>query len=321
MNPRILFSKLASTIFYPGAARNPVLLALMMIYAAALSFGQTGPLSMSISGPYAFKDTPAVASYQITITNTSQAILSNLGVHDVLSSNDGAYLIAAQPSQGICDQGGQGITILDCSVGSLDPGASITVNVAAQIVGGDITLSSSATGLDGNSASFSAGPVQRTTVHGNPPAGTSIVSISLSANPTPKDVVGGRTGALNWNLQNSTGVRANKLTFAMVIDSRMKIASAAVTGSNSTDPVSCGAPLPGVSGTNIVFCNIDYLGGSSGGSGGSGGSSTTVTQLQVIVNYTSPIVSSQTTLLATGYISFDGTDSSNPAATGQVRVK
>src|SRR6185437_1839467 len=317
MNPRTTFSKLAATILYPCAARNSIL-ALVMICAATMSFGQSAPLSMSISGPYAFKDTPAVASYQVTITNSSQGILSNIAVDHVLSSADGAYLIAAQPSQGSCGQGGQGIATLNCSLGSLDPGASITVNVAAQMVSGDMTLSSSAAGLDANSASFSAGPVQRTTVHGNPPAGTSVVSISLSANPTPKDVVGGRTGALNWTLQNSTGVRANKLTLAMVIDSRMKITSSAVSGSNSADPVSCGAPKPGEPGTNIVFCNIDYLGGSSGGSGGS---STTVTQLQEIVNYISPFVSGQTTLLATGYLSFDGADSSNPAATGQVRVK
>jgi hypothetical protein len=75
--------------------------------------------------------------------------------------------------------------------------------------------------------------------------------------------------------------------------------------------------VPGVLGTNVIFCNIDYLGGSSGGSGGS----STVTQLQVIVNYISPSVTTQTTLQATGYLSFDGSDSSNPAATGQVRVR
>lgn len=320
MNPQTLFSRLASRTLYPGAARTPILFAVVMC-AAALSFGQSAPLSMSVSGPLAVKDMPVVASYQITVTNTSQAILSNITLAHTVSSTDGAYLIAAQPSQGACDPGGQGITTLSCSVGSLDPGASITVNVAAQMVSGDITLSSSASGLDANSASFSSGPVLRSTVHGNPPAGTSVASISLSANPTPKDVVGGRPGTLNWTLQNSTGVRANKLILAMVIDSRMGISSAVVTGSNSTDPVSCGAPVPGVPGTNVVFCNIDYLGGSSGGSGGSGGSNTTVTQLQVNVNYTSPFVTTQTTLSATGYLSFDGTDSSNPAATGQVRVK
>jgi hypothetical protein len=207
--------------------------------------------------------------------------------------------------------------MLNCAIGTLDVGASVTVDVEAQMISGDITFASSATGIDGNGAGFSTAPVQRTTVRGNPPLGTPVVSISLSANPTPKDLVGSRPGTLNWTLQNSTGVRANKLVLAMVIDNRMLITSTVVTGSNSSDPIVCNAPAPGDAGTNIVSCNIDYLGGSSSGSGGS----TTVTQLQVTVNYVSPVVSTQMTLLATGYLSFDGTDSSNPIATGQVRVK
>jgi hypothetical protein len=154
-------------------------------------------------------------------------------------------------------------------------------------------------------------------VHGNPPAGTPVVSIALSANPVPKDVVGGRTGTLNWTLQNSTGVRANKLVMAMVIDSRLRITSSVVTGSNSSDPVSCNAPVPSDSGTTVVTCNIEYLGGSTSGSGGVA----TVTQLQVTVNYTSTFVSSQTTMTTAGYLSFEGSDSSNPIAIGQVRVK
>lgn len=317
MNPQILFSKIASGAFCTRATRKAAHVAILVICAAVMSFGQTAPLAITVSGPYAFKDAPVVSSYEVTVTNTSQLIASSITLNQVLSSTDGAYLIAAQPSLGTCQQGGLGITTLSCSLGNLDPGASTTVDVAAQMVSGDITFSSSATGLDGNGAAFSTATVQRTTVHGNPPLGTPVVSISLSANPTPKDLVGGRTGTLNWTLQNSTGVRANKLVFAMVIDNRFRVSSSVVTGSNSTDPVFCGAPIPGDPGTNIIFCNIDYLGGSSSGSGGS----TTVTQLQVTVNYTSPVVSSQTTLLSTGYLSFDGTDSSNPIATGQVRVK
>jgi hypothetical protein len=75
--------------------------------------------------------------------------------------------------------------------------------------------------------------------------------------------------------------------------------------------------VPGTPGANIVSCDIEYLGGSSGGSGGSA----TVTQLQVTVNYVAQAVSTQTTFTATGYLSFDGTDSSNPIVTGQVRAK
>jgi len=312
MDPRTLFSKISPRV------KSTVAVVLLVICLALMSSGQTGPaLTTTISGPYSFKDTPIAPSYIVTLTNISPTIVSSINLSDVLSASDGAYLIGAKPSQGSCEQGGQGITMLNCSLGSLDSGASIIVNVAAQMVSGTITLSSSASGIDATGSAFSSMPVQRTTVHGNPPAGTPVISISLSANPTPKDLVGGRAGTLNWTLQNSTGVRANQLTLAMVIDSRMRIISSAVTGSNAGDPVSCTAPVPGDQGANIVFCNIGYLGGSSGGSGGT----STVTQLQVAVNYTAPVVSAQTTLLATGYLSFDGSDSSNPTATGQVRVK
>jgi hypothetical protein len=53
-----------------------------------------------------------------------------------------------------------------------------------------------------------------------------------------------------------------------------------------------------------------------------GGPSATnlVNSLKVMLNYTAP---NQTplSLNATGYVSFDGSDSSNPVVTGQVRVK
>lgn len=313
MNTTISDLKAAHRALFKAAG-----VAMLLLFSAVMSLGQAAPvLTISVTGPYAFKDTPVVPTYKVTVTNTSTAAASSIVLTHALSATDSAHLISAQSTQGTCDQGGQGITTMNCSIGSLDSGASVTVDVEAQMVSTDITFSSSATGIDGNGAAFSIAPVQRTTVHGNPLLGTPIVSISLSANPTPKDVVGSRPGTLLWTLQNSTGVRANKLVLAMVIDNRMLITSTAVTGSNSGDPISCSAPVPGDLGTNIVSCNIDYLGGSSSGSGGT----TTVTQLQVTVNYVSPVVSTQTTLSATGYLSFDGTDSSNPIATGQVRVK
>lgn len=325
MNPRTLFSKIAPRALCTGASSKAAYVAILVICAAVMSFGQTAPvLSITVSGPYSFKDTPVVPSYTVTLTNMSQAIASSIVLNHVLSATDGAYLIAAEPSQGTCEQGGQGITTLGCSVGSLDPGASITVILVARMVSGDVTLSSAATGIDGNGTAFAIAPVQRTTLHGAAPVSTPVVSIALSANPIPKDLVGGRPGTLNWALQNSTGVRANNLILAMVVDSRLGITSSAVTGSNSSDPVSCNAPIPGDPGTNIVICKIGYLGGSSGGSGsgsGGSGSSATVTSLQVTVNYISLGVPSQTTVLISGYLSFDGSDSSNPVATGQVRAR
>jgi len=319
MNSQKVFLRIALTALDASirAIGKAACLAALMACAAAAGVAQTPVLQLSITGPYSVKNTPMISSYEVTATNTSGAMVTSVSLNNVLSATDGSYLTVAQPSQGSCDQGGQGIATLNCTIGNLDPGASVTVNIAAQMVSGNVTLDSWAAGIDANGAAFSIAPVERTTVHGNPPQGTPVVSISLSANPTPKDVVGGRTGVLTWTVQNSTGVRANKLVLALVIDNRMAISSSAISGSNISDAVSCGAPVAGDPGTNVVFCDIDYLGGSSSGSGGS----TTVTSLQVNVNYTAPVVGTQTTLTATGDLSFDGTDSSNPIAVGQVRVK
>ncbi|MGZ7053314.1 MAG: fibronectin type III domain-containing protein [Candidatus Angelobacter sp.] len=273
---------------------------------------QTAVVSIAVSGPYSFVNTPAIASYKVTVTNISPSAVSNVSVNNLLSTIDGAYIIAAQPAQGTCAQGGVGITNVSCSLGSMAPSAVVAVDVVTQMQGGQITLSSGASGTDGQGSAFTVAPQQRTTIHGNPPAGTPVVSISLSVNAIPTDLGPGKPGTINWNLQNTTGIAARNLVLAMVIDSRMNITSAAVTGSNSTDPVSCNAPSPGVGGTSVLTCNIASLGGPS--------SSTTVTAMKVTVNYTAPVLT-PLTLPATGYLSFDGSDSSAPVAATSIRVK
>ncbi len=273
---------------------------------------RTAVVSIAVSGPYSFVNTPAIASYAVTVSNISSSAVSNVSVSNVFSTIDGAYIIAAQPGQGSCAQGGVGIANVSCSLGSIAPGAVVIVDVVVQMQGGQITLSSSASGIDGQGASFTVAPQQRTTIHGNPPAGTLVVSISLSVNAVPTDLGPGKPGTINWNLQNTTGVAARNLVLAMVLDSRINITSAAITGSNSTDPVSCNVPSPGVGGTNVLTCNMASLGGPS--------SSTTVTAMKVTVNYTAPL-QTPLTLSTTGYLSFDGSDSSNPVAATSVRVK
>jgi len=272
----------------------------------------TAVVSISVTGPYSFITTPVVPSYKVTVTNISSATVTSVTVNNALSTIDGAYIIAAQPGQGSCAQGGIGITSLVCNVGSLAPGASTTIDVVAQMQGAAITLASGVTGNDGNGVAFSLAPQQRTTIHGNPPAGAPVVSVSMSVNPIPTDLGPGKPGTINCNLQNTTGIAANNVVLAIVLDNRFAVSSAVVTGSNGTDPVSCNAATPGVGATNVISCNMAYLGGPS--------ATNPVNTLKVTVNYTAP---NQTplTLNATGYLSFDGSDSSNPVVTGQVRVK
>jgi hypothetical protein len=271
-------------------------------------------LSVSVSGPYSFITTPVIPSYKVKVTNISSATVANISINNTLSTIDGAYIIAANPAQGSCAQGGVGVTNLNCSVGSLAPGATVIIDVVAQMQGAAITLASGVTGTDGTGAAFTLAPQQRTTIHGNPPAGAPVVSVSMSVNPIPTDLSPGKAGTINWNLQNTTGVAANNMILSMALDSRLNVTSTVVTGGNSTDPVFCSNPMPGVNGTNVIACDISYLGGASSGS------NTTVTALKVTVNYLAP---NQTplTLNVTGYLSFDGSDTSNPVSAGQIRVK
>ena len=164
---------------------------------------QTAVVSIAVSGPYSFVNTPAIASYKVTVTISPSAV-SNVSVNNVLSTIDGAYIIAAQPGQGTCDQGGVGITIVSCSLGSMAPGAVVAVDVVTQMQGGQITLSSSASGTDSQGAAFTVPPQQRTTIHGNPPTGMPVVSISLSVKAMPTDLGPGKPGTINGNLQNTT---------------------------------------------------------------------------------------------------------------------
>lgn len=274
---------------------------------------QTPVLSIAVAGSFSYVNTPVVTSYNVTVSNISSSTVSSISVNSVLSTIDGAYIIAAQTAQGSCSQGGIGITNLSCSMGSLAPGASASIDVVVQMQGAAITLSAGATGIDGNGATFTLAPQQRTTIHGNPPAGATVVSVSMSVNPIPTDLSPGKPGTINWNLQNTTGIAAKNMMLAMVLDNRLQITSAAVTGSNSTDPVSCNTPTAGVNATNVVTCNMAYLGGPSSGTN-------PVTALKVVINYIAP---NQTplTLNATGYLSFDGSDSSNPVSPTQIRVK
>src|ERR1051326_268242 len=123
MNALAMFSKTAARTPRTRAIRKAAYLAIFVLSTTVISSAQTGPvLGITVSGPYSFKDTPAVPSYKVTITNTSQTTASSITLNHALSTTDGAYFIAAEPSQGTCELGGQGITALSCALGSLDPG-------------------------------------------------------------------------------------------------------------------------------------------------------------------------------------------------------
>jgi hypothetical protein len=106
VNTTTPFSNPAHSAPCTRTALKAAYLAILILCAAVTFFGQTAPvLTITVSGPYSFKDTPVVPSYKVTVTNASTAIASSIVLSHALGATDGAYLISAQPSQGTCDQG------------------------------------------------------------------------------------------------------------------------------------------------------------------------------------------------------------------------
>ena len=270
-------------------------------------------MKILVSGPPSQNPVPAIVSYEVIVTNTSLFPVTNVVVNNVLSTTDGASIIVAEPPQGFCTDAGTSVTTVACGLGTMAPGQVVVIDVAVQMQQAQITLTSRVTANDvaGSSTTFKE-EHRATSPPGNPPpANAAQISVSISGNAVPTSLNPGKPGALNWTVQNTTGVQANNLLLALNIDSVLTITGVTASPSTGSNPVTCNAPVPGLINTNLVICSIASLGGPKAGN--------PVTVMKVTVNVTAP---NQTNLqlLPTGTVSFDGIDTSNPTSTLTIRV-
>jgi len=256
---------------------------------------------------------PAIVTYEVTVTNTSLFPVTNVIVNNVLSTTDGAFIIVAEPPQGICTQGGSGVTTVACGLGNLQGGASVTIDVAVQMQKAQITMTSRVTANDVAGSSVTFKEEHRTTTPPGtpPPPGAPQVSVPISAKGAPTSLNPGQSGTLTWTVQNTTGVPANNLLLTLNIDKLLTITGVTAIPNGGGPPVTCNAPAPGLINTNLVICSIASLGGPK--------ASNPATVMTVVVSIVAP---NQTNLqlLPGGTVSFDGIDLSNPTATIAIRV-
>ena len=266
-----------------------------------------------VTGPVAEQNTPVIVTYEVTVTNTSLFPVNSIIANNFLTTTDTSFIIAAEPQQGTCSPGGVGVTNVACQLGDMAPGAVVTIDVVVLMQKSQITLTSRVTGLDANGDSLTFKQEHRSTGSGNPPPGSAqSVSVPVSANATPTTLNPGQSGKFVWTVQNTTGVVANNVSFAISIDTGLIINSVVVSPNSGSDPAFCNAPAPGLANTNLITCNMTSLGGSK--------TSNPVTLMTVTVNVTAPNRTGLT-FLPSGTVSFDGTNSSNPTATLVIKVK
>jgi hypothetical protein len=250
---------------------------------------------------------PALVTYQVVVTNTSLFPVTNILVNDVLSTTDFAYIVSAQPSQGFCTGTGSGVTLVVCSLGTMQGQQIATINVTAQMQAAQIANTARVTGTDFNLDSLTFKIEHRATA---PPSGTVInnslpsISVPVSASATPTSLHPGDTGLLTWTVSDTTNVTAQDVVFFISVDIGLQVNSISVTPASA----SCSSIAPGLIGTNSIVCTIGALGGNA-----------PVQKMTIQVGVTAPNRTGST-FLPGGTVSFLGNDSSQATATIKLKV-
>jgi len=270
-------------------------------------------MKVEVNGPISVSPVPALVTYTVVVTNTSQFAVNGIQVNHTLATTDGAFIIVAEPAQGVCTAGGTGVTTVVCSVGNMAAGATTSIDVVVQMQKAQIDLSSRVTGFDANGDSLVFKLEHRTTTPPGtpPPPGSTTISVPVNGQATPASLSPGQSGTLTFNASDNTGTVATDVVFTITIDSGLTINSVTVTPSTGSNPATCHTPQPGLVNTNVITCNIAALGGAKN-------TNPTVT-MQVVVGITAP---SRTglTFLPSATVNFNGINSANGTATLQVKV-
>ena len=264
-------------------------------------------MKVEVNGPGSVTSVPALVTYQVVVTNTSLFPVTNILVNDVLSTTDFAYIVSAQPSQGFCTNGGSAITLVVCSLGTMQGQQIATINVTAQMQTAQIADTARVTGTDFNLDSLTFKIEHRATA---PPSGTVItnnlpsISVPVSATATPTSLHPGDTGLLTWTVSDTTNVTAQDVVFFISVDIGLQVNSISVTPASA----SCSSIAPGLIGTNSIVCTIGALGGNA-----------PVQKMTVQVGVTAPNQTGST-FLPGGTVTFLGNDSSQSTATIKLKV-
>ncbi|HEY2393933.1 MAG TPA: fibronectin type III domain-containing protein [Candidatus Angelobacter sp.] len=270
-------------------------------------------MKVEVNGPISVTPVPAVVTYTVVVTNTSQFAVNGIQVNHTLATTDGAFIIVAEPGQGVCTAGGSGVTAVVCSVGNMAPGAVVNIDVVVQMQRAQIDLSSRVTGFDANGDSLVFKLEHRTTTPPGtpPPAGSVSIPVPVTGQATPASLSPSQAGMLTFSASDNTNTVATDVEFTITIDSGLTINSVTVTPSTGPNAASCNAPQPGLVNTNVITCNIAALGGPK--------ASNPTTSLQVVVGITAP-ARTGLTFLPSATVNFNGINSANGTSTLNVKV-
>ena len=205
---------------------------------------------------------PAKLTFNVNVTNTTPNAISAGNVVATLTQAvpDGAFIFFAQPTQGSCSIGGPGTLIVTCSLGTIAPLTTATVNVVVQIQNNLATLDAAFSGTDIAANPVSAFGTFTLTPAPPPPPATDIQITGSAVNGGPTvtgTLPAGAPDTYTWQIKNSQNVAAPNVKFTGTMPGSLKFDSATLNPANIG---ACITPAVGSLGGTIT-CNIPSFGG------------------------------------------------------------
>ena len=273
-------------------------------------------VSVSISGPSFVTSTPAHASFTVSIRNTSVFPVSSAAtaLSVTQASPDGGAILSAAPSSGTCGTGSAVTVALNCSLGTLAGGQTVTIAVTVNIQASSLTLNANFSSVDSNNSPVNGSAAANLVGGGGSPTPAIQVSVSASSqSPTLKPL---QSTNHVFSATNQQSTLANNLVYTIKEPAQLTINSITVSSTaQSTDPASCGQPQL-VNGLNIINCSISALGGNTSG----GAKITTAQTINITVRITAPNMT-PLDVNPSGGITFTGSDTQPSSVTFLQRVR
>ena len=249
-----------------------------------------GVLDPSFNGTFTVTNAPTTSTFTYSQAGLGLPVASSIGgTATVLPT---ANILSVQTSQGTCTGGGASVVSVGCTIGFMEPGTSAQIHVIAQMQKQSITNSATVSGTDFAGTPLPTASASVTTAAPSPaPSGSGVTTdLQITGSAHKGGVKVNDPDFYTWQVKDNKPIEAPGVVMTNVLPDSLEFSSV------TTDLGTCVGPAPGTLG-GTVTCTVSSL-------GAAGAPNQFNVQVNVIVRATG-------TIMNTGTVTFNGTDS-NP---------
>lgn len=258
-----------------------------------------GVADPSFNGTFTITNAPTTSTFTYSQAGLGLPVTSSVsGTATVLPT---ANILSVLTGQGTCTSGGPGVVSVACTIGFLDAGASVQINAIVQMQKQNITNTATVSGTDLAGTPLPTASAAVTTTAPTPPpsGGGASTDLQITGSANKGSATVGTADFYTWQIKDNKPTAAPSVVVTDVLPSTLAFSSVSSTLGTCTGPA-----VGSLGGT--ITCNVPSLGGPGAPN-----------QFNVTVNV---FVEAKGTILNTGSVKFDGTDTNSGNNSSTVKI-